>query len=1048
MQATRPAEEEAKAQAALQALQVLDSRPEAQFDALVRVASLVCQTPISLISLVDAERQWFKANLGLPGVSETPRELAFCSHAIQSNQLLEVPDATRDPRFADNPLVTGAPDIRFYAGAPICLRDGSRVGTLCVIDRTPRQLDDRQREILRCLSLTVAQALEGRHAIHALREVGEETSRAAMVLQHSADAIVGLSGSGRVLRWNPAAAHLLGYSAQEMAGRFFDVLMAPDRVQEAHDGLASLRDGKARAFETVLLNRQGVPVDVAMTAVPELNEAGAPKGFTCFMRDVSELKQTQAKLEALNLELQARTVQAEAANVAKGSFLATMSHEIRTPMNAILGMLALLHTTELSPRQIEYVSKAHGASRYLMSVLNQVLDFSKIEASKLTLELQPFHMDQVLQGISVIVAEGMGRGVEVLFDIDPALPEHLVGDATRLQQVLVNLVSNALKFTIAGEVVLSMSVLTQDASCVSVEVAVQDTGIGIAADNHARIFAGFTQAEASTTRRFGGTGLGLTISQRLVELMGGEIKVESVLGEGSRFHFCLNLPVAQAMGPALPMALVSRHVLIIDDHPRARAVLACMGRSLGWSVTVAEAGEAALVVLKALALAGTPCDAIFIDEQMPGLDGWDTGRRIRQLRLDGGCAMILMVGSHAGGVLAQRGQRSGQALFDGFLVKPLTAAMLRCVMEAREQTTALSLHPKPAATRPRLAGMRLLVAEDNPNNQQIARELLEGEGAVVQIVNHGQEAVTAVLAASLPFDVVLMDLRMPVMDGHAATRVIRQHLPGLPIVAMTASAIASERDACLAAGMNDHISKPFELSHLVQVLCQQAGRPAGVVEARPSSASELPAEVIETARQGGVDIRTALERLDGNQAVYLRTLHSFVKVLSELPLQLRAQVAQGEVAPVQHLLHALKGLAATVGADGLAAHFAAEEKALADDPALQSLTRIAAQVEAAVADALPGLAGLLTVLQLKAQPGVPSAVSAAGPLDLGTALQSLAGLLQRADMAATDAMEHLWSRFGTLPGHSLLPLREAVCELDFDRAAALCQALILHKADT
>jgi PAS domain S-box-containing protein len=539
-------------------------------------------------------------------------------------------------------------------------------------------------------------------------------------------------------------------------------------------------------------------------------------------------------------ELVRSTEAAQQASRAKSQFLANMSHELRTPMNAVLGMLTLLRKTDLSPRQADYAAKSDDAARALMGLLNEILDFSKIEAGKMTLDPKHFRMDHLLRDLSVILSANIGdKPVEVLFDIDPLLPRALVGDAMRLQQVLINLSGNAIKFTAQGEVVVRMEVVAQDDVQVTLTISVRDSGIGISPENQARIFSGFTQAEASTTRRFGGTGLGVAISQRFAELMGGELKLESALGHGSTFYFTITLPLAPstiaAAGELAQPDTVSfaqpLRALVVDDNSIAREVLARMGHSLGWTVDVADSGESALELLQTQSATGISYQALFIDWQMPGLDGWQTCERIRNLDLAGLAPVIVMVTAHGRELLSMRTDDE-QAMLDGFLVKPVTASMLfDAVVDARSGTN--HAHPSnsdTAVNHQRLAGMRLLLVEDNLNNQQVARELLQDEGAFVQIANNGQEGLDALVSATQPFDVVLMDLQMPVMDGFTAARSIRQDLQmhTLPIVAMTANAMATDRDECLVAGMNDHAGKPFDLNHLVRVLRKQAGRTESV----------------------------------------------------------------------------------------------------------------------------------------------------------------------------------------------------------------------------
>ncbi|MBC7602324.1 MAG: response regulator [Ramlibacter sp.] len=535
-------------------------------------------------------------------------------------------------------------------------------------------------------------------------------------------------------------------------------------------------------------------------------------------------------------ELTLATEAAQAASHAKGEFVSNMSHEIRTPMNAILGMLALLGRTELTGRQADYTAKAEGAARSLLGLLGllgDILDFSKVEAGKMTLDAQPFRVEQLRQDVAVILAANLeDKPVALRFEIDPALPPVLVADAMRLQQVLINLGGNATKFTASGEVVVSMSVLAANSAGVTLEIAVRDTGIGIAPENQARIFSGFTQAEASTTRRFGGTGLGLAISQRLVALMGGELKLDSVLGQGSRFYFNLTLPVG------------------------------------------ANAGEA--------------------------------------------------------------------------------------VANGKPGATAGSL---------RLSGIRVLVAEDNANNQQVARELLEDEGAIVQIANDGLIAVAAVAAAVPSFDVVLMDVQMPLMDGYTATRSIRRDLGlhTLPIIAMTANAMASDRKACLAAGMNDHVAKPFDVEHLVQVLRQHAGRNTvpGATSAPPQPTRQPT--IGEAAAAAGVQLDAALARLAGKQSLYTRILGMFIGELSTTLVQLQVHLASGQPAAAMPLLHTLKGLAGTIGATGLAELVARAERELGAACEAADAERTLAGVCAAIEETSPRLALLLQALQ-SAQP--------------------------------------------------------------------------------
>ncbi len=732
------------------------------------------------------------------------------------------------------------------------------------------------------------------------------------------------------------------------------------------------------------------------------------------------------------------TEAAQQASLAKSRFLANMSHEIRTPMNAILGMLALLRRTELTVRQADYAAKTEGAARSLLGLLNDILDFSKAEAGKMELDPQPFRIDVLLRDLSVILsANAGGKPVEVLYDVDPTLPRALLGDAMRLQQVLINLGGNAIKFTERGEVVLAVRVAARGDGDVTLEISVRDTGIGIAPENQRRIFEGFTQAEASTTRRFGGTGLGVAICQRLVRLMGGELALESRPGHGSRFHFRITLPVvAQAAAPRLALAKQLR-ALIVDDNPSARELLQVMAQSLGWQAELAASGEQALERLQADA---ARYDAVFVDWQMPGLDGWQTCELIRAQALAGQAPLVVMVTAHGRELLAQRSE-SEQRLLDGFLVKPITASMLYdAVMDARSGGVIAPSRAAPASVAPRLAGLRLLVAEDNANNQQVARELLEDEGALVQIAPDGLAAVQAVARAEPPFDAVLMDVQMPVMDGYVATSHIRR-IPGcaaLPIVAMTANAMAADREACLASGMNEHVGKPFDLDQLVGVLRRLCGRPAGQTLAPASAAAAPDPALTQAAAEAGVELAAALTRLGGNRLAYRRLLRQCAEDLAEQPARLRALAAAARWEDAAREAHTLKGLAGTLGSRALAASAAAAERALASGGTAAAVAELCTAIESA----RPALLRLCERLDAEPAGAAARPGEGASSATLAPMLHDLARLLAAADMEALAVMD----RVRELPAGALTPrlqvLDETVGRLAFEQALQACRGLI------
>ncbi|WP_457422475.1 response regulator [Roseateles sp. P5_E7] len=762
--------------------------------------------------------------------------------------------------------------------------------------------------------------------------------------------------------------------------------------------LALGRDTQPRRLETY---RSGDRVIEARTA--PLPDGGLV--VTCL--DLTS--QTQARLAA------------ERASHAKTRFLANMSHEIRTPMNAVLGMLRLLQKTPLDARQRDYALKSEGAARGLLGLLNDVLDFSKIEAGHLGLDPHPTRLEELLRDLSVILAAQVEqRDIELLFDLDPALPPVVIADALRLQQVLVNLAGNAIKFTAKGEVVLAIDRVTQGGGSVTLAFSVRDTGIGIPPEQLERIFSGFTQAEVSTTRRFGGTGLGLAISRRLVRLMGGDIHVDSTPGAGSRFSFTLDFPLPTDV-PA-PVPRQELRALVVDDHAEARRIMGSLAASLGWQVDLAAGGTEAL----ALAQAAAP-DVVLLDWVMPGVDGWQTAWRLRQQL--GPEPLLLMVTSHDRDRLAER-SAAEQALLDGFLVKPVTAALLsQAVASALQLRRHGATPPEPAPQR--LAGLRLLVVEDNPGNQQITQELLEFEGAAVTLAGDGQQALTllAQTRGRTGFDAVLMDVQMPVMDGTTATRLIRRQLGlTLPVIAMTAGALETERQACLDAGMDEHIGKPFDPDTVVAVLRRRCG--AAPVPDRDAPV-QLPAGLLDDAGRAGIALAEALARMSGRIELFERTLHA----LHEQDRKLAQDLAAGGPAAARGL-HGYRGLAAMLGAPQLAALAAEGERAATHEDRPDAMLDADWQrrfLERRTADlaALDRLAA-----DLSAHPPLPA--TPAPPGSLGERLDALAELLAGSDLEALDAHEALRAQ---LPPQADAPLHEAMSSLDFGTALTLCREL-------
>ena len=885
-----------------------------------------------------------------------------------------------------------------------------------------------------------------------LSEHAELSNQKFALDQHAIVSITDLAGN--ITYANQRFCDISGYHVEELLGKNHRIVKSDEHPAAMFEDLwHTITQGGVWRGDVKNRKKDGSFYWVNATIVPLTGLDGSPHHYIGIRTDITANKDLEQHLHAARAE-------AESATLAKGHFLANMSHEIRTPMNAVLGMLKLLQHTDLTKRQLDYANKADSAARSLLGLLNDILDFSKIDAGKMALESRAFRIDKLMRDISVIISANLGaKPVEVLFDIDPSTPKALMGDALRLQQVLINLSGNAIKFTAAGEVVICIKVAGRRGTDVSLNFSVRDSGIGIAPENQKHIFDGFSQAEASTTRRFGGTGLGLSICRRLVALMGGELGLESELGVGSTFAFTITLPVApdQATSathpPALPPGL---QVLVVDDNPTARSLLATMAESLHWQVDLAASGADALALIQQRAASGqVPFQAIFVDWQMPGMDGWETITQMPQSSHNAEAPVVVMVTSNGREMLAQR-STDDQARLDGFLVKPVTASML---FDAVVDALAARGHSGAPATvdaalQP-LLGMRLLVVEDNIINQQVAQEMLCNEGALVTLADNGQVGVDTVysaIAGGRPFDAVLMDIQMPVMDGYRATRVLRQNpsLATLPIIAMTANAMASDREACLAAGMNAHVGKPFKLVELVELLQQLTGPEQKLAATEQASTNGLTPNLlpeIALPRIDAVDKVGALDRLGGNSALYGRVLQSYLSDIGGLPDQLELALSQPDLASAERLLHTLKGLSATVGASYMAAVARKSEMAIQAHKVGKNDTA-GLDVSALSLSFREAVLATQTVMGQVAQACMASASNAVMAEPIATArsdghemLRELQHLLRASDMGALGVFEKMQQNSALVSTDEFRELTRAMAAFDFSRAAQVCEEM-------
>ncbi|MDC8784999.1 response regulator [Paucibacter sp. hw1] len=1263
----------------------------------MQAAAAVCDVPISLVSLVDFDRQWFKAKVGLPEAEQTPRDVAFCAHAILEDGLFEIDNALDDPRFASNPLVASDPYIRFYCGANLTLSSGEKVGTLCVIDRKPRHLNDHQRTVLRLLAQAATAALERRRdaleffkteakfralsdasplgifaanvegectytnvrwqEIHGLTlsqslgrgysqtlhpedrdRVLEEmrttlranqdfrrtyrlqpaygvvrTVRAwvkpvvgndkeligfvgsvediteTMAIEKALEAerqflasVIEGTGAG-IWEWNVGTgavrlnerwASMLGYTLSELSPVDIstwqrlcheeDLAAALTALTEHFDGKIAYYDCELRMrhrqghwvwvqargslksrlengdpewmagthldiserkqAQAALLERnrfmhtlvevlpglvaywdtslhckfsnsayqawfgksaqQMNNISLAELLGPELFAANEPyinaalrgetqhfersltksdgslshtwghyvpdkdvnevRGFFVLVADITEIKQAHLALQSLNDELGLRTRQAESASAAKAQFLANMSHELRTPMNAVLGMLQLMKRTDLTPRQADYVDKSQLAAKTLLSILNDILDFSKIDAGKMTLDPQPFQLSQLLDDLAVIVSTNVGdKNIEVLFQISDQIPNNLIGDALRLKQILINLASNAIKFTDSGEVVISIDSIANDEQRVVAKFSIQDSGIGIPPDKLETIFEGFSQAEASTTRRFGGTGLGLAISQRFVALMGGRLTVHSELGKGSLFSFEVTFEKVSTLAEPQRISplLKALRVLAIDDNAASLDLLCAYGHEFGWHVQVASSGAQGLAKLADATANKQPFDVVLVDWNMPAMDGWVVCERIRGLTNDSQ-PVLIMVTAHGREVLSKKAEHSNSSL-DGFLVKPITPSMLlETVTEASvKMKTNGEVAPRTGhVSAMLLKGLRILLVEDSPFNQQVATELLSDEGAAVSLAEDGLAAVDAVRCAQPPFDLVLMDVQMPRMDGYEATRKIRRELGQvkIPIIAMTANAMPTDRQACLDAGMNDHIGKPIDFAELVEIVQRHTHRlsPAPLEHSPPRSDEN------SHGGQSVLDMPLALVRFGGREALLQRSIRTLIAAIESLPKQMHEEGIRDSSAAIR-LLHTIKGNAGMTGAVLLAdvagkAEDRAEQQAKSGDLSPRFIEELLRSMDAVAQQSVEALKAYLAQhAPLMDQTAVIDRPVARR--DMQRRLENLSTLLHDGNMRAIDEFDSLRFDLGRVHGGEIAELDAAIGSLDFQLAFKLLQ---------
>ena len=846
---------------------------------------------------------------------------------------------------------------------------------------------------------------------------------------------------GRFVDCNKAAVDLMGYDSRDELLSKHPAELSPEyqpdgtaSLEGSENAIATAYSEGQKRFDWIHLSKDGQQIAVEVVLTPMVLDDR--KVLLVVWHDLRERKAAE---EAV---LKAKEV-AEEATRAKSDFLANMSHEIRTPMNAIIGMSHLALQTELNRKQRNYIGKVHRSAESLLGIINDILDFSKIEAGKLDMEAADFRLEDVMDNLANLVGlKAEESDVELLFRSDPAIPTALVGDSLRLSQILVNLGNNAVKFTDAGgEIEVAIDLHDRNETSVLLHFSVRDTGIGMSGDQQSKLFQSFSQADSSTTRKYGGTGLGLAISKKLTEMMDGDIWVESIQGEGSTFHFTARFGIQQgdiSSRRSMATELGSFKMMVVDDNSTSREILAQMLAGFGLQVDQAGTGETAIALLEQ-ADGDEPYELVLMDWKMPGMDGIETTRAIQLNHELNHVPTVIMVTAYG---REEARLNAGDVDLAGFLTKPVTSStLLDAIMHARglevqgEDRDGLRQDEAYTAIN-KLRGAKLLLVEDNEVNQELALELMVSNGISVQVAGDGQQALDTL--AKGDFDGILMDCQMPVMDGYTATRKIRlqEKYKDLPILAMTANAMAGDREKVLDAGMNDHIAKPINVNEMFNTMAKW------IVPSNPvDNLSELGSTSGDDTvlpEFPGIDLKSALATTQSNPKLLKKLLIKFRDTEQDFEERFNSACESGDDELQTRLAHTIKGVAGNVGALGVYESAKALEQACKERKEEQEKSQLLGELMAQLAPVLDALSKLGQPANAQA-----SASQAYDPEEARALLQCMQELLEDDDTEAADVLESLEPMLAGTAMHATLgEIVTALDEYDFDEALEATNKLI------